>query len=276
MCLITGATAGIGWSTARALAALAAHVILHGRNPEKLNHRSVQLRDEYPQAKIESIQADFEDLEQVQMLVNTLERQGVSLDVLINNAGAYFNRRHMTSLGVEKTFLVNHLAPFFLTNKLLTQERFTQTARIIVVTSDTHTMGSINFSDLAFRRGYFGMCAYARSKLANLLFAYELARRLESTDITVNAVHPGHVASDIWKTNFGVFGPTLKWFISLFARTPEQGAETLIYLASSDEVAGISGRYFVDRQMVDSSPGSYDIEVAQALWRVSEELIVQV
>jgi NAD(P)-dependent dehydrogenase (short-subunit alcohol dehydrogenase family) len=276
MCLITGATAGIGWSTARALAALAAHVILHGRNPEKLNHRSVQLRDEYPQAKIESIQADFEDLEQVQMLVNTLERQGVSLDVLINNAGAYFNRRHMTSLGVEKTFLVNHLAPFFLTNKLLTQERFTQTARIIVVTSDTHTMGSINFSDLAFRRGYFGMCAYARSKLANLLFAYELARRLENTDITVNAVHPGHVASDIWKTNFGVFGPTLKWFISLFARTPEQGAETLIYLASSDEVAGISGRYFVDRQMVDSSPASYDIEVAQALWRVSEELIVQV
>jgi NAD(P)-dependent dehydrogenase (short-subunit alcohol dehydrogenase family) len=272
-CFVTGATAGIGWFTAKALAKKGARVILHGRSPVKLEQCRNSLRSDIPEARLETAQADFEDLRQVQTLIQQLDQWGGRIDVLINNAGAFFNRRHITPLGVEKTFLVNHLAAFLLTNELLAKGLLSPAARIVVVTSDAYKMGSIYFNDLAFRRRYFGMQAYARSKLANLLFSYELARRLEGTGMTVNAVHPGHTASDIWKTNFGVIGPVLKWFMSLFARTPEQAAETLIYLATSNDVAGVSGRYFEDCQAVETTGMSHDVELAMKLWEVSEQIL---
>jgi NAD(P)-dependent dehydrogenase (short-subunit alcohol dehydrogenase family) len=146
-------------------------------------------------------------------------------------------------------------------------------ARIVNVSSDAHKQDQMNFEDLGFERGYFGMKAYARSKLANILFTYELARRLENEKITVNALHPGHVATDIWKTSFPRIGPALKWVMRLFALTPEEGADNSIFLASSPKVAGVTGKYFVKRQVGNSSPISKDAEVAKKLWKVSEQIV---
>jgi NAD(P)-dependent dehydrogenase (short-subunit alcohol dehydrogenase family) len=170
------------------------------------------------------------------------------------------------------TFLVNHLAPFLLTNLLLEKIQGNKSARIVNVSSDAHKYDTMNFDDLGFKRGYNGMKAYARSKLANILFTYELARRLADHDVTVNALHPGQVATDIWKTNFSIIGPVLKWVMGLFALTPEQGADNSIYLASSPEVEGITGKYFIKREPAQSSPISYDKKIAQRLWEISENL----
>ncbi|GAH03437.1 unnamed protein product, partial [marine sediment metagenome] len=180
-----------------------------------------------------------------------------------------------TAYGVEMTFLVNHLAPFLLTNLLLDMIMVSPSARIINVSSDAHQYGSIDFDDLEYKRRYFGMKAYARSKLANILSTYELARRLEGSTVTVNALHPGHIATDIWRTNFSVIGPLLKWIIGFFAITPEEGAKTSIYLASSTEVESVTGRFFIGREVVKSSPMSYDQNLAHQLWLVSERLTGQ-
>ncbi len=192
------------------------------------------------------------------------------LDVLINNAGAYFNRRQRMSCGVEKTFFVNHLALFLLTNLLL--DHLQSQARIINVASDAHQYGQLDLNDLNFERSYFGFAAYARSKLANILFSYELARRLEGSGVMVNALHPGGVATNIFSTDFSIFGPLIKGIVSLFTLTPEQGADNTIYLASAPEVEGVTGKYFVKREAVASSALSNDKELAKRLWEVSEKL----
>ena len=170
------------------------------------------------------------------------------------------------------TLLVNHLAPFSLTNLLLDRLQAAQSARIVNVSSEGHKQDQMNFDDLGFKKGYFGMNAYGRSKLANILFTYELERRLENTNVMVNALHPGHVATDIWKTNFSLIGPALKWIMGRFALTPEQGADNSIYLASSPDVTGVTGKYFVKREPVQSSPISYDETTAHRLWEISENL----
>ena len=191
--------------------------------------------------------------------------------MLVNNAGAFFNRRIKTQYGVEKTFLVNHLASFLLTNLLLDTIKASAPARIVNVASDGHKSGNMDLNDLEFSRFYFGMQAYGRSKLANVLFTYELGRRLEGSGVTVNALHPGHVATDIWSTNFSIFGPLLKRLMEIIALSPEEGADNTIYLASSPDVAGVSGKYFDKREAVPSSAITYDTELAQELWAVSEK-----
>ena len=191
---------------------------------------------------------------------------------MVNNAGSFFNTRRETKYGVEKTLLVNHLAPFLLTNLLIGAIQKSKSARIINVSSDAHQYGEIDFDDLRFKRGYVGMKAYARSKLANILFTYELVRRFPSYGLTVNALHPGHVATDMWKTNFSFLGPVLKWIMRFFSLSPEEGADNTIYLASSMEVEGLTGQYFVKREPVKSSPESYDEETASHLWEISEEI----
>jgi NAD(P)-dependent dehydrogenase (short-subunit alcohol dehydrogenase family) len=271
--LITGATAGIGWATAQALARKGYPLLLHGRDRGKLEQRLAELRSTIPEVTVDAVQADFSDLKQVQHMVEQLTDSGGRVDILINNAGGFYNRRRVTELGVEKTFYVNHLASFLLTTQLLERKILAQDAKVVMVTSDAYAMGTINFDDLEFRRGYFGMRAYARSKLANLLFAYGLAHRLQDSEITVNAVHPGHIASDIWKTNFGWFGPILRGVMSWFAKTPEQGAESLIYLATSPEVAKMTGRYFVNCRPIESTGNSLDPELIERLWRTSESLV---
>ena len=268
VCLVTGATSGIGRVTAEALAAQGATLVLAGRNPEKLQETVAQIQAETGNDRVYSLLADFSDRAQVAEMAADFHRRFARLDVLVNNAGTYFNRRHLKD-GVELTFLVNHLAPFLLTNLLLDMLQDSAPARIVTVSSEAHKFDQMNFDDLSFQRGYFGMRAYARSKLANILFTYELARRLQGTGVTANALHPGQVTTNIWRTNFGIFGPLLKWFIGLSGLTPEEGADTVIYLASSPEVDGVSGKYFVKRQATASSALSYDEQVARRLWEVS-------
>jgi NAD(P)-dependent dehydrogenase (short-subunit alcohol dehydrogenase family) len=165
---------------------------------------------------------------------------------------------------------VNHLAPCLLTNLLL--NHLQSQARILNVASDAHQYGQLDLNDLNFERFYFGFAAYGRSKLANILFTYELARRLAGSGVTVNALHPGGVATNIFSTDFWIFGPLFKGIVSLFTLTPEQGADNTIYLASAPEVEGVTGKYFVKRDAVASSPLSYDEDLAKRLWEVSEKL----
>lgn len=272
VCLVTGATAGIGKVTATALAAQGADVVIAGRNQQKTENTVQQIISETGNESVKYLLADFADLQQVRDLAAAFKERFSRLEVLINNAGAFFNNRKATPYGVEMTFLVNHLAPFLLTNLVLDKMQNGASTRIVNVSSDGHKQGTIDFDDLDFKQGYFGMKAYGRSKLANILFTYELARRLGDSSVTVNALHPGHVATDIWKSSFSFFGPALKWIMGLFALTPEEGADNTIYLASSPEVEGVTGKYFVKRKPVDSSPISRDEEFAQRLWKVSEEL----
>jgi NAD(P)-dependent dehydrogenase (short-subunit alcohol dehydrogenase family) len=247
-------------------------VVIAGRDQRKAEEAVSWIKSETGNSAIGYLLADYADLDQVRELARAFKEQTSRLDVLVNNAGGFFNSRRETPHGVEMTFLVNHLAPFLLTNLLLETLQDSAPARIVNVSSDGHKQGTMDFDDLGFERGYFGMKAYARSKLANVLSTYELVRRLNGSRITANALHPGHVATDMWTTNFGVVGPALKWMMGFFALSPEQGADNTVYLASSPEVEGVTGEYYVKRERSLSSPLSYDEGVAQRLWEVSENL----
>lgn len=269
ICLVTGATSGIGKITAYTLAAQGAELIVAGRHQQKAHDTVQWIKSGTGNNAIHYLLADFSDLQQVREMATTFREQYARLDVLVNNAGAFFNTRRKTPYGVEMTLLVNHLAPFLLTNMLLERLRRSPHARIVNVSSDAHKYDTMDFNDLGFNRGYTGMKGYARSKLANILFTYELARRLCDYEVTANALHPGHIATDIWRSNFSIIGPALKWVMSFFALSPEEGADNTIYLASSPEVEGLTGKYFTKREAVQSSPISYDKNVAQRLWEIS-------
>jgi NAD(P)-dependent dehydrogenase (short-subunit alcohol dehydrogenase family) len=271
--LITGATAGIGEAASYALAAQGHGLILVGRNREKAEKVVEQIRAQTGNQTIHFLVADFSDLEQVRQLAEQVKTQFPKLDVLVNNAGAVFMRRNKTKYGVEKTFLVNHLAPFLLTSLLL--EHLQEHARIINVSSRSHLSGRIDFNDLNFDNFYFGTTAYGRSKLANVLFTYELVRRLRDKKITVNALHPGRIGTDIFKADFSTLGPLIKWIVARVSLTPEAGADNTIFLATSAEVEGITGKYFVKREAVPSSTLSYDKDLAKRLWEVSEKLTAE-
>ena len=272
VCLVTGATSGIGKVTATALASQGAEVIIAGRNQQKAEDTLHQIKSETGNVTLQYLLADFSDLEQVRDLAAAFKERFSRLDILVNNAGAFFNTRRETPYGVEKTFLVNHLAPFLLTTLLLDTLQASAPARIVNVSSDGQKLATMELDDLDFKRGFSGMKAYGRSKLANIMFTYEIARRLAGGNVTVNALHPGHVATDIWRTNFSIFGPALKWVMSLFSLSPQEGADNSIYLASSPEVEGVTGKYFVKREPAQSSPTSYDEGLAQRLWETSEKL----
>jgi NAD(P)-dependent dehydrogenase (short-subunit alcohol dehydrogenase family) len=268
--LITGATAGIGEAAAYALAAQGHELILVGRNLEKTENITEKIRTKTGNDTIHGLVADFADLEQVRHLAEQVKQNFPPLDVLVNNAGAVFLRRYRTKYGVEKTFLVNHLSHFLLTNLLL--NHLQKNARIVNVSSGSHLSGELDLTDLNMKKYYFVLKAYARSKLANVLFTYELVRRLGDGKITVNALHPGRVGTDIFKANLPILGPLIKWLVSRVSLTPEQGADNTIFLATSADVEGVTGKYFVKREGVPSSPLSYDKDLAKRLWEVSEQL----
>lgn len=268
--LITGATSGIGEAAAHILAAQGHELILVGRNPQKLERVVEEISAGTGNRAVHPLVANFADLGQVRSLAQQVRQSFLPLDVLVNNAGAYYNRRERTQYGAEKTFLVNHLAPFLLTTLLL--DRLKENARIVNVSSNAHLNAQLDLNDLHYERSYFGFTAYGRSKLANVLFTYELARRLEGRKVTVNALHPGGVATNIFSTDFGIFGPPFKWIVSLFTLPPEQGADNTVYLATSPEVEGVTGKYFVKREAVASSTLSYNEDLARQLWEVSERL----
>lgn len=270
--LITGATAGIGRMTARALAAAGAKLILVARNRQKAEETRSWLAAQTGSKAVELIIADLSVLSQVRSAAGEVSSMNGGLDVLVNNVGAVFDRRAESADGIEMTFALNHLAPFLLTNLLLDSLKKRPGSRVVTVSSDAHQGARMDFSDLEGRKRYRAWTAYGRSKLANLLFTFELARRLDGTGVTANALHPGFVASNFGKNG----GPLLRVGISVAQRlggiSVEKGARTSVYLASSDEVKGVSGKYFVKCREHESDPASRDQESMRKLWEISTRM----
>lgn len=271
-CLITGATSGIGKAAAQAIAAQGHRVVIVGRNPTKTEATAAELRRATGNSTIDFLVADLSSLAEVRRLAAECAARYPQLHVLVNNAGAFFVRRHTTADGLEMTFALNHLSGFLLTNLLLERLKASAPARIVNVTSAMERDARPDWDDLQMERRYNAMQAYAISKRFNLYFTYELARRLEGTGVTVNAVHPGAVATGIWVRPLGRAGALLGPVLRRFMRSPEQGAETVVYLALSPEVEGVSGRYFVDRRPRAASPASQDPEAARRAWAISVAL----
>jgi retinol dehydrogenase 12 len=271
VCMVTGATSGIGFVTAEALARDGATVIVVGRNPERGAATVSRIQQETGNSAVESMVADLSVQAQVRQLASAVQRRFAHLDLLINNAGALFGRRQLSQEGIEMTFALNHLAYFLLTNLLFDRLRASAAARIVNVSSEAHRGARLDFGDLQGQHRYRGWRAYAQSKLANILFTYELARRLEGTGVVTNALHPGFVATNFGRNNRSITAGLWR-LLQLAAISPEQGAETIIYLASSAEVKDITGRYFVKKKAVRSSEASYDPAAAERLWDISVEL----
>ena len=271
ICLITGATSGIGFVTAQALAHQGATVVLVGRNPERAAAAVNSIQQATGNPHVACLMADLSVQDQVRQLAGEFQRRFARLDVLLNNAGAFFSRRSLSVDGLEMTLALNHLAYFLLTHLLLDTLNATPAARIVNVASDAHRNAQFDFTDPQGRQNYRGWRAYSQSKLANLLFTYELARRLADTDTSANAVHPGFVATRFGHNNRGLVG-LFVWLAQFTALSPEQGAETLIHLATSPDAARVTGMYFVKKQPVGSSTASYDATAAQRLWQLSAEL----
>lgn len=270
--VVTGATNGIGLITAHALAQQGARVVLVGRSPERLAMAVAHIQATNPDASLDTVCADLSVQRDVLAVASHIKSHYDRIDVLVNNAGAYFATRQRSSDGIEMTWALNHMAPFILTNELLDLFRQSAPARIITVSSMAHQSAKINFDDLQGERRYSGWAAYAQSKLANILFTYELADRLQQSDITVNCLHPGFVATGFAQNNAGFMAGAMAVLQRFFAITPEKGAETSIFLATSPSVAQVTGRYFVDSKAVASSPASYDVTTRRRLWEISTKL----
>jgi NAD(P)-dependent dehydrogenase (short-subunit alcohol dehydrogenase family) len=269
--LVTGATAGIGMVTARELARRGARVIGVGRSADRCAEAARQIREQTGSTSVEYLVADLSSQAEVRRLADLVKAATRRLDVLVNNAGVVRLKRVVTDDGLEMTFAVNHLAYFLLTNLLLDLVKASAPARIISVASAAHQGCKINFDDLQAETKYSPWRAYQRSKLANVLFTRELARRLEGAGVTANALHPGYVRTQIFRAE-GFQGWLLRRAADLFAITPEEGAQTSIYLATSADVEGQTGQYFVKEKIASSSPESQDDATARRLWDVSAKL----
>jgi NAD(P)-dependent dehydrogenase (short-subunit alcohol dehydrogenase family) len=272
--LVTGGTNGIGLVTARELARMDGQVTIIGRNPVKCSEAVEHIQVQTGQT-VAAIVADLSTLAGIRHAADVFKETHQALHVLVNNAGGMFTRRRLTPDCFEYTFALNHLNYFLLTSLLLDLLKASAPARIINVSSNAHERARIDFDNLQGEKHYDGLKAYGQSKLANLLFTYELARRLEGIGVTVNAVHPGFVATGFARNNGPIYNVGTWMAGRLFGRTPERGAQTSIYLASSPEVEGLSGKYFVDCRPAESKPQSHDRLVAEKLWQVSEELIAR-
>ena len=271
ICMVTGATAGIGEATAAGLAALGATVIVAGRSTERCVAAVERIKRQTGNPNVEHLVADLSSQQEVRGLAGQFRSRYSRLDVLVNNAGAINLARRASVDGIELTFALNHLSYFLLTNLLLDVLVSSAPARIVNVSSGSHRRSRINFDDLQGRRTYWGMRAYAQSKLGNVLFTYELARRLDGAEVTVNALHPGVVATKFLANN-GKLGSIFSFFFGLRGMSPEKGARTSVYLAISKEVEGITGGYYEKSHAVRSSPASYDEAAAARLWEVSVEM----
>jgi len=272
ICLVSGATAGIGQATALLLAKSGATVIGVGRNPTKIENSTRMIKEISGNPDVAFFKADLSSQKDIRELAHQIKDRYSRLDVLINNAGATFAERQQSIDGIEMTFALNHLGYFLLTNLLLGLLEKSAPARIINVSSSLHKMGKLDFGDIPFENGYTRSKAYQRTKLANIAFTYELARRLSNQQVTVNAMNPGLVATNVGNAAGG-FTARIKDIVDKIGGiTPEEGARTIIYLASSPQVAGVSGKYFVKEKSVPSSKISYDLEFCRKLWEISQNL----
>ncbi len=272
-CMITGATSGIGRAAASALAERGAELVLVARDRGRGEQTVREIRERSGGAKVDLMLADLSSQAQIRRLAAEFLASGRPLHVLLNNAGVFLLRREETEDGIETTFAVNHLAYFLLTHLLLDRLRESAPARVVNVASDAHAQsgGPLDFEDLESRRSYSGMRVYGRSKLANILFTRELARRLEGSGVTVNALHPGFVGSNFARNN-GWIGPLAMTLLRPFARSPEKGAETAVYLCASPEVEGRTGLYWFDCKPKHPKRYAQDDEDARRLWEASERM----
>lgn len=271
--LITGATSGIGYYTALELAKLGAQVVVGARTEARGREAMEKIQRESPGAEASYLVADLSSMDQVRALAERYRERHSKLHLLVNNAGTFFMRHQLSVDGLEMTFAVNHLAPFLLTNLLLDAVTDSAPARIVNVSSVAHRGARMRFDDLGLSRGYgFGWRAYGQSKLANLLFTYELHRRLAGSGVTANALHPGFVRTGLGTKH--VIWP-LRPFVAvsfLWGMSPEAGAATSIKLASDSALEGISGKYYVAGRQIRSSTRSYDEQAARRLWEISAKL----
>jgi len=271
-CLVTGATSGIGLVTARELARRGAAVIIAGRSQGSAQRAADQIRAETGSKQVDYVWADLSSHAEIREMAGEVQRLYSRLDVLVNNAGAYFLRRQESVDGYEMTFSTNHLSYFLLTDLLLDLIKASAPARIINVSSNSHYNNPLDFDDLQNKVRYRGMQPYGRSKFANVLFTYELARRLQGSGVTVNALHPGFVRTNMGKNN-GWFARLIVPLVQLQGVTPEVGAETNIYLATSSDVNDVTGKYFVNNRAVDSDPATYDQAAAVRLSEISAGMV---
>lgn len=270
--VITGATDGIGKQGAKELAAMGANLILVGRSEERCLQAVEEVVAFSGNPGVDFLLADLSSMEQVSGLADGILARLSRLDVLVNNAGAGFVNRAETVDGFERTFALNHLAYFLLTLRLLPLIESTPGSRIVSTSSGSHFRGKIHFDDPHLRRGYFVMKAYAQSKLANVMFTYALAHRLANKPISANCFHPGLVSTGIFR-KVPVVGGLVDWVQSWKAISVEEGADTLVYLSNSEDVAHTSGSYFYKRQVRTTNPISYDIAAQERLWEISAEMV---
>jgi NAD(P)-dependent dehydrogenase (short-subunit alcohol dehydrogenase family) len=269
ICLVTGATSGIGAETAKQLAQRGAAVVIVGRNAEKSAGAVAWIKEQSSNAAVDFLLADSSSQQEIRALARQFNDKYGRLDVLVNNAGGFWRTRQESVDGIEMTFAVNHLSYFSLTNLLLDTLIASAPARIVNVSSNMHRQGELDFDDLQSARHYDGGTAYNNSKLMNILFTYELARRLSGTRVTANALHPGVISTNLMNANNSSrksarFDPA--------STGGEHGARTSVYLASSPEVEGVTGKYFVSSKAAASSPASYDEDAARLLWEASAEM----
>lgn len=271
--LITGGTGGIGKAAAVGVASMGAHVGITGRDRARAEQAAAAIADESGNPAVDVFVADMSSQAEVRRLADEVLVAYPQLDVLLNNVGGFWAHRHLTADGLEHTFALNHLAPFLLTNLLLERLITSSPARIVTVSSGAHSMGRIDFDDLMGEQDYSGQRAYNQSKLANVMFTYELARRLEGTRVTATALHPG-----MTNTSFSTEDPHRKmapivFVVRPFMKSPKKGADTAVYLASSPEVEGVTGRYFVNHKIKESEQSSYNTATTAQLWQISADLV---
>lgn len=269
--VLTGGTSGIGQVAAEGIAGMGARLILVARDRTRGEVALSRLRVQSPSVAHGVYYADLSRLADMKRVANEIAAAEPRVDVLINNAGALFTPRQVTSGGLELTFATNHLSYFVLTHFLRERLIAAAPARIVNTSSEAHRRAHLDFDDLQSERGYRGFGVYSRSKLANILFTRELARRLEGSGVTANSLHPGFVATRFGDNNGGISSFVIG-FLKRFAITPEQGAETIIYLATSDEPAATTGQYFVKCRVVTPSKQAQDDKAAKRLWEESSRL----
>lgn len=268
VCVVTGATSGIGFVTARELARRGAAVAVVGRDPARTSDAASRITAASGAGDVRTFQADLFLQSDVRRLATELQQAYPRIHVLVNNAGAFFSRRGVTAEGFEHTWALNVVAPFLLTHLLLPALRRSAPARVVNVASAAHRGARLDFEDLQGERHFAGYRAYGRSKLALVLLTYEFARRTTGPPVTFNALHPGFVASRFGQNNPGGVGRVIHVLSALFGIRPERGARTPVFLASDSSVADTTGKYFARRREVASSPASYDTAAAARLWDV--------